>query len=135
MWTCPHCGRAFAHTAQNHFCSEPPKTIEAYIARQDEQIQPRLWEVYKTLKAALPDATEKISWQMPTFWKGRNLIHFAAAKQHIGLYPGEKATTVFAEQLAAFKTSKGSIRLPNNQALPLELMAEIARWCGKENAK
>lgn len=135
MWTCPDCGRAFAQTGQHHFCGQPPKTIEEYITRQSEDLQPRLREVYAILKAELPDATEKISWQMPTFWKGQNLIHFAAAKKHIGLYPGGRATTVFAEKLAGYKTSKGSIQLPNNQPLPVELMAEITRWCGRENAK
>lgn len=141
MWNCPNCGREFEQTAQHHFCEDPPKTIEEYIARQSEEIQPRLREVYAAIKAQLPEAVEKISWQMPTFWKGRNLIHFAAAKKHIGLYPGDKATTVFAEKLAGYKTSKGSIQLPNSQPLPLELIGEIARWCGfhaeheRENAK
>lgn len=135
MWKCPKCGRAFEHAEQHHFCSEPPKAIEEYIAQQSEELQPRLREVYSVIKSALPDAEEKISWQMPTFWKGQNLIHFAAAKKHIGLYPGGKATTVFAEKLAGYKTSKGSIQLPNSQPLPLELIAEIACWCGEENAK
>lgn len=135
MWKCPSCSREFEHPQQHHFCAAPPNTIAEYIAGQSEDIQPRLQEVYAAIKAELPDATEKISWQMPTFWKGQNLIHFAAAKKHIGLYPGGKATTVFAAQLAGFKTSKGSIQLPNHQPLPLELIREIARWCGKENAK
>lgn len=135
MWTCPNCGRQFEQAGQHHFCSQPPKTIEEYIARQREDMQPRLREVYAVIKAELPDVTEKISWQMPTFWNGQNLIHFAAAKNHIGLYPGGKATTVFAEKLAGYKTSKGSIQLPNSRPLPIKLIAEIARWCGEENAK
>ncbi|WP_371362108.1 hypothetical protein SRRS_33450 [Sporomusa rhizae] len=120
---------------QDHYCGEPPKTIDAYIASQAENIQPRLREVYATIKAALPDASEKISWQMPTFWKGQNLIHFAASKKHIGLYPGGEAMTVFVDKLTDYKTSKGSIQLPNNKPLPFELIREIALWCGKENAK
>lgn len=135
MWECPKCKREFEKLEQNHFCTQPPKNIEEYISHQNEEIQPRLREIYAIIKAELPDATEKISWQMPTFWQGQNLIHFAVAKKHIGLYPGDKATTVFAEKLAGYKTSKGSIQLPNNKPLPIELIAEIARWCGKENAK
>ena len=135
MWKCPKCGREFENTDQNHFCSDLPKTIEEYIAAQAEDIQPRLREVYATIKAALPEATEKISWQMPTFWKGQNLIHFAAFKKHIGLYPGGEATTVFAEKLNDYKTSKGGIQLPNNKLLPLELITEIALWCGEKNSK
>lgn len=110
-------------------------TIAEYIAAQDESIQSRLLEVYATLKAALPDATEKISWQMPTFWKGHNLIHFAAQKKHIGLYPGGEATTHFAEKLAGYKFSKGTIQLPNDRPLPIDLISEIALWCGKHNAQ
>jgi uncharacterized protein YdhG (YjbR/CyaY superfamily) len=44
-----------------------------------------LQEVYACIRAAIPEAEERISWSMPTFWKGRNLIHFAAASKHIGL--------------------------------------------------
>ena len=65
---------------------------------------------------------------MPTFWKGCNLIQFAASKKHIGLYPGPEAVEAFAERLASFPTNKGAIRLPLNQPMPLELIAEIARW-------
>ncbi len=135
MWKCPKCGLEFKNAEQHHYCGEPPKTIDAYIASQAEGIQPRLLEVYATIKAVLPDATEKISWRMPTFWKGQNLIHFAAFKKHIGLYPGSEAMTVFADKLADYKTSKGSIQLPNDKPLPLELITEIALWCRKENAK
>ncbi len=133
MWKCPNCGRKFEKTEQHHFCTEPPKTIEEYIAVQSEDIRPRLQEVYKAIKTSLPEAAEKISWQMPTFWNGKNLIHFAAFKKHIGLYPGGEAVAVFAEKLVDFKTSKGSIQLPHNKPLPLELIAEIAVWCGTEH--
>jgi uncharacterized protein YdhG (YjbR/CyaY superfamily) len=134
-WKCPNCGSEFELAEQHHFCPEPPKTIDEYIAAQSEDIQPRLRKVYATIKAALPDATEKISWQIPTFWKGQNLIHFAAFKKHIGLYPGGEATTIFAEKLTDYKTSKGGIQLPNNKPLPLELITEIAEWCERNNAK
>ena len=135
MWKCPHCGRSFAQADQNHFCGQPPQTIAEYIERQEPECQPRLWELYRTLQAALPQATEKMSWQMPTFWKGQNIIHFAAAKHHIGLYPGGEAVGVFAEKLAGYQTSKGAIRLPNHQPLPLVLITEIATWCWGKNAK
>ena len=66
---------------------------------------------------------------MPTYWKGRNLIHFAASKKHLGLYPGGEATAAFAEELKGFDVSKGAIRLPYEKELPAELIARIARWC------
>ena len=56
---------------------------------------------------------------MPTFWKGYNIIHFAANKKHIGLYAGEEAVIVFEERLKTYKTSKGTIQIPYKEPLPL----------------
>ena len=98
-------------------------------------MQPILWQLQETIHAAIPEAKEKISWSMPTFWKGRNLIQFAASQKHIGLYPGPEAVEAFADRLASFPTSKGTIRLPLNQPMPLELIADIARWCEENNGK
>ncbi|MGX8704035.1 MAG: iron chaperone, partial [bacterium] len=63
-----------------------------------------------------------ISWSMPTYWKGKNIIHFAASKKHLGLYPGGEAATVFTEELKEYDVSKGTIRLPWNKELPAELI-------------
>ena len=103
--------------------------IDEYIAVQDEAVQPRLNSIRDTIRAAIPDAVEKISYQMPTYWKGRNIIHFAAFKDHIGIYPGGEAPVVFADRLKDYKTSKGTIQIRHDQELPLELIAEIAVWC------
>lgn len=135
MWICPVCKREFQHQNQQHTCTQTAITITEYILAQQEDKQERLWEVYHCIKAVLPEATEKLSWNMPTFWQGRNLIHFAVAKHHIGLYPGGLATSVFADRLIGYKTSKGSIQLPDHQPLPLDLIRDIAIWCGKENVK
>ena len=110
-------------------------TIAEYIAGQDERKQARLTEIYNTIRAAIPEAEERISWGMPTFWKGRNIIHFATAKNHIGLYPGPEAVEFFADRLKGFKTSKGAIQLPDNKDLPLKLIDEIARWSYENNKK
>ena len=110
-------------------------TIPEYIAEQDPAIPPRLNTIYDTIRAAIPDAEERLSWGMPTFWKGRNIIHFATAKKHIGLYPGPDAVEAFAESLTEYKTSKGAIQLPNNRDLPLQLIADIARWSYETNKK
>ena len=83
-WKCPKCGREFSKQGQSHFC-EKPKTIDDYILLQDENIRPKLNEVREILRSAIPDAEERISWSMPTYWKGQNLIHFAASKKHIGI--------------------------------------------------
>ena len=103
--------------------------IDEYIATQDEAVQQRLNAVRDTIHTAIPDAIEKISYQMPTYWKGRNIIHFAAFKNHIGFYPGGEAPAVFADRLKDYKTSKGTIQFPLDKELPLELIAEISVWC------
>ena len=74
-------------------------------------------------------------WSMPTYWKGANIIHFAASKKHIGLYPGDEAPVVFADQLAGYDVSKGTIRIPYISPLPKDLIANIARWCYEEYRK
>ncbi len=133
MWECPKCGRTFKKTNQDHYCGPAPASIEEYIERQPEEAQPYLRQINNALKAALPDVVEKISWSMPTYWKKRNLIQFAAFKNHIGLYPGPEAVETFAGRLQEYKTSKGAIQLPYDKPLPLELIAEIAKWCEKRH--
>ncbi|MBQ1325905.1 MAG: DUF1801 domain-containing protein [Solobacterium sp.] len=108
-------------------------TIQEYIDAQEEAVRPRLTAVYDTIRKAIPDAEETISWGMPTFRKRRNLIHFAAMKNHIGLYPGPEAVEAFTGRLKGYRTSKGTIRLPHDQDLPLELIADIARWSRENN--
>ncbi|MCI8932723.1 MAG: hypothetical protein HFI01_13525 [Lachnospiraceae bacterium] len=129
MWTCPKCGRAFQKQNQGHYCGKPPKTIDEYIAAQPEGVQGYLKKIRDAIHAALPEAEEKISWSMPTYWKKYNIIQFAAHKNHIGLYAGTEAVVEFEERLEEYKTSKGSIRLPYDKPLPLELIGEIAKWC------
>lgn len=129
MWQCPKCKKEFANVNQNHYCGEPPKTIDAYIEAQPENIRETMYKLRDTLRAALPNAEERISWSMPTYWKKHNIIHFAAHKKHIGLYPGDKAIEHFADRLKEYKTSKGTVQLPYDKPLPLDLIAEMAAWC------
>ena len=133
-WKCPACGREFTRTDQSHYCGKP-KTVDEYIESQDESVRPRLRELRAILRSAVPDAEECISWSMPTYRKGRNLIHFAAAKKHIGLYPGGEATAVFAEELKNFDVSKGTVRLPLEGELPADLIGRIAAWCREAYGK
>ena len=133
-WKCPKCGREFSKQDQSHYC-EKPKTIDDYILLQDENIRPKLNEVREILRSAIPDAEERISWSMPTYWKGQNLIHFAASKKHIGIYPGGEATTIFADELTGIDVSKGTIRLPYDKELPADLIAKIAKWCREKYGK
>ena len=131
MWKCPKCGREFKNQNQEHYCLKP-KTIDEYIAMQDECIQPFLQAIRSTIHEAIPTVQERISWSMPTFWDGKNVIQFAASKHHIGLYPGPEAVERFLDRLSEYETSKGTIRIPYREPLPLELIANIAEWCWKQ---
>jgi uncharacterized protein YdhG (YjbR/CyaY superfamily) len=129
MWKCPRCGETFEKPRQNHACVLSAHAIDDYIAEQPENIQPILIRIRDTLRATLPDAEERISWRMPTYWQGHNIIHFAAFKNHVGLYPGPEAIEHFSDRLAAFKPSKGAIPFPYDKPIPLQLIADIAEWC------
>lgn len=100
-------------------------TIEEYIASCDEGIQTKLTTLYQLIKSLAPELKEKISWGMPTFYKNHNIIHFAANKNHIGLYPGSEAIEFFADRLEAYQTSKGAIKIPNNMDFDKELIRDI----------
>ena len=131
MWKCPECGRTFKNVSQHHFCGKAPETVDEYILAQEESVRDSLQSIRTVLKSKLPDAEERISWSMPTYWKGHNIIHFAAQKKHIGLYPGPEAVEHFADRLnqAGCRCSKGSVRIPYDREPPLSLVGEIAEWC------
>lgn len=110
-------------------------TIDEYIAAQAEAHRPLLNQVRNAIREALPDAVEKISWQMPTFWNRRNIIHFAAMKKHIGIYPGDQAVEHFRSQLdqMGLKSAKGTIQIPYSEKMPIDLIKAIAFWCGSQS--
>ncbi len=130
MWKCPKCGRMFRNMNQHHFCGKAPESVDAYIAEQGEDIRDLLEEVRRVISEALPEATERMAWQMPTYRGKTNLIHFAAQKNHLGLYPGEEAVAHFAEELRGMgvRFAKGSIRFPYASPMPIELIQRIAAW-------
>ena len=105
-----------------------PDEIDAYIAAQPGDVRPMLNEIRATIRAAARDAIEKISWRMPTFWQGKNLIHFAAFKHHIGLYPGAEAIDALADRLAGYRTSKGAIQLPLDKPVDRQLISDLVSW-------
>lgn len=94
------------------------QAIDQYISDQREDIQPILHQVRETLRAALPEAEERISWRMPTYWKDKNIIHFAAFNNHMGIYPGDVAIEHFRDRLSDYHFSKGAIRFPYDRPIP-----------------
>ena len=109
------------------------KTIDEYIALFPRDVQEKLQEIRKAVQEEAPTAVEKISWGMPTFYLKGNLIHFAAYKKHIGIYPGAAAIEFFSEKLKSYKSSKGAVQLPLNKPLPLNLICEMVRFNLSEN--
>ena len=129
MWTCPNCGREFKRINQDHYCGKAPASIDEYILKQDIAIQPVLVSLRKAIHDAIPEADEKIAWSMPTWKRKGNIIHFAANKNHIGVYVGEEAVAHFSERLKGLEINKGNIHLKYDQELPLALLSDIAKWC------
>jgi uncharacterized protein YdhG (YjbR/CyaY superfamily) len=112
-----------------------PGTIDEYIAGCAPELQERLEGMRKVIREAAPEATEKISYQMPTFYQGGNLIHFAAFKGHIGLYPTPHGVAAFEKELAGYKTAKGSIQFPHDRPIPWDLVRRITAYRVAENAQ
>lgn len=110
-------------------------SIDEYIATCPKEIQKTLKELRATIKAAAPEAEEKISYQMPTFALKGNLIHFAAFKNHIGLYPTSSGTQAFKRELSKYEGSKGAVRFPIDKPLPLKLISKIVKFRVAENIK
>lgn len=110
-----------------------PTTIDEYIAAYPEEVQARLRSMRETIRAAAPEATEKISYGMPTFVYKGNLVYFGVSKNHIGFYPTPNGIDAFQEDLAPYKSGKGSAQFPHDQPLPLELVTKITQYRMAEN--
>lgn len=109
------------------------ESIDEYIASFPEDIQKKLRELRKLIAELAPGATEKISYQMPTFYLNGNLVHFAAHSNHIGFYPTPSGIAEFKQQLSKYKHAKGSVQFPLDEPLPIDLIARIVRFRVKEN--
>lgn len=104
-------------------------SIDAYIAASPEENRTRLNEIRDLILQTVSQVQETISWGMPTFkLRGKNLVHFATHKHHLGFYPGEEPIVAFKERLADYKTSKGAVQLPWSKPLPKELIRDILLW-------
>ena len=115
----------------NH--TAPSDPIAAYISQFPTAIQKTLTELRQFIQSIVPEASEKISYQMPTFFFKGNLVHFAAFKSHIGFFPGASGVAAFKTELAPYSTSKGTIRFPLDQPLPYSLIEQIVRFRLAEN--
>ena len=112
------------------------KTIEEYIKTFHEDVQSILERIRQTIRKVAPEAVEAISYQMPTFkLNGRNLVHFAAWKNHVGLYPTPSGIKAFQKELSPYKRAKGSVQFPLDKPIPFDLVKKVVLFRVKENLK
>ncbi len=109
--------------------------IDEYIKKFPEEVQGKLEKLRQVIVENAPDAVEKISYGMPTFYLNGNLVHFAAYSGHIGFYPAPSGIEAFIDELSVYKTSKGAIQFPINEELPLDLIKKIVLFRVGENTK
>jgi len=108
--------------------TERPKTISEYIESAPPQAMAHLRKLYALLKRVAPDAKEAIKWGNPVFEDGRILFAFSAHKAHINFAPTPSAMAPFRDELASYKTGKGTLQIPYDKAVPEKLIRKIAQF-------
>jgi uncharacterized protein YdhG (YjbR/CyaY superfamily) len=104
-------------------------SIDAYIAEFPPATQEVLQELRAVIRAAAPEATETISYAIPTFdLGGRHLVHFAGYAKHIGFYPVPSGMEAFKEELRPYRSGKGSAQFPLGKPLPTDLIRRIVEF-------
>jgi uncharacterized protein YdhG (YjbR/CyaY superfamily) len=113
------------------------KSVDEYIASQPEAVQGLLKRVRNTIRKAVPDVEEMISYQIPAYkLHGRPVLYLAGWKQHYSLYPAtDQVVAAFRDDLAPYKISKGTIRFPLSEPVPVKLIERIAKFRAKETAR
>jgi uncharacterized protein YdhG (YjbR/CyaY superfamily) len=106
-----------------------PSSVDEYLSQVPEEARATLEKLRKMIKAAAPNTTETISYQMPTFkYQGQALVGFAAFKNHCSLFPySTKVMGSLKEELKSYGTSKGAIRFPIDKPLPAVLVKRIVK--------
>lgn len=113
--------------------SQTIQTIDEYIALFPPATQEILEKVLQLIKEVAPAAQETIKYQIPTFVLYGNLISFGAYKTHIGLYPTPNGLDSFAQELAPYRSGKGTAQFPLDQPIPYDLIRKITAFRVAEN--
>jgi len=108
-------------------------SIDEYHSTVPKEVRDKLETLRKAIRQAAPDASEVISYNMPAFKQNRVLVYYAANKAHIGFYPTASPMVAFKKELAAYKTSKGAIQFPIDQAIPVALVKDIVKFRVEED--
>jgi uncharacterized protein YdhG (YjbR/CyaY superfamily) len=114
-----------------------PSTVEDYIARYPPDVQQILEKIRSAIKAAAPQAEERISYNMPAYYLNGFLVSFSAWKRHIGLYPWTDEMAAAIPELPAYlgKATKGSVHFPLDKPVPYDLIRAIVKFRVAENRK
>jgi uncharacterized protein YdhG (YjbR/CyaY superfamily) len=112
------------------------QSVDEYIASQPAALHQILDRVRTAIRKALPAAEEVISYQIPAYrLHGAVVIYFAGWKQHYSLYPATgQLVEAFTSELASYELSKGTIRFPLSQPVPVKLIERIAKFRAKQVA-
>jgi len=108
-------------------------TIDEYIETFEPKIQKTLHEIRDFIKNEVPEAVEKISYGMPTFYLNGNLIHFAAFKNHYSIFPSPSGIDNFEKELAPYRTGKGTLSFPFDKPIPWDILQKVIQFRVKEN--
>src|SRR5206468_1753006 len=106
------------------------KSVNQYIASKPKDVRGILQRVRSTIRKAVPAAEEVISYQIPTYkLNGAPVLYFAGWKQHYSLYPASDAlVAAFKDELEGYELSKGTIRFPLSEPVPVNLIERIAKF-------
>lgn len=112
-----------------------PDSVERYIARTPEPAHDMLIALRAAIRSVLPrDATETISYRMPAFKRDGIVVWYAAFADHCSLFPGGSVLGRFKDQIAGYRTSKGTIQFPLDKRLPIRLIKQIVKARVSEQA-
>lgn len=110
-----------------------PEDIDEYIAGFPKDVQKILQKIRMTIRKVAPKAEEAIKYQIPTFVLDGNLVHFAAYKNHIGLYPAPRTIDHFKKELADYEGGKGTVQFPLDKPIPYDLIRRMVKYLVSKN--
>jgi uncharacterized protein YdhG (YjbR/CyaY superfamily) len=112
----------------------PAKDIDEYLAALPEQTKNTLEKLRTLIKNIAPQAIEKISYQVPTFYYLGPLVGFAAFKNHCSFFVmSHKVMDMFKEELKPYDKSTATVRFSADKPLPESLVANIVKARIAEN--
>lgn len=112
---------------------DKPENVDRYLASFPEEIRRQLSQIRTAIREGAPEAEEVISYGMPAFRQNGMLVYFAAFSNHLSFFPGASGIEAFREELQPYKCSKGTVQLPFDKPLPLDLIKKITAFRVAEN--